>query len=294
MRWALPALALIAACAGASDQEKPARPPAKPALWLLADADTEIYLFGTIHVLPDNFRWRTPVFDRAARRSQELVVEVADLADEEKTTDIFLKLAMSPELPPVSERVPKDRRAGLEALRAKAGVPSRVLDRFETWAVAVTLAAGVLKTLDISPKNGVEKQLQADFGARRRPISGLETTEQQLGIFDALPENTQRAFLINMVDESADAKTEFDRMISAWSRGDENAIALTFDDEVALTPELTDALLKRRNAAWSTWLTNRLDRPGIVMVAVGAGHLAGPHSVQTILAKQGLKVTRLQ
>lgn len=294
MRWALPALALIAACAGASDQEKPARPPAKPALWLLADADTEIYLFGTIHVLPDQFEWRTPVFDQAARRSQELVVEVADLADEEKTTDIFLKLAMSPELPPVSERVPEDRRAGLEALRAKAGVPARVLDRFETWAVAVTLAAGVLKTLDISPKNGVERQLQADFGARRRRISGLETTEQQLGIFDALPENTQRAFLTNMVDESADAKTEFERMITAWSRGDEKAIALTFDDEVALTPELTDALLTRRNAAWSAWLSNRLERPGIVMVAVGAGHLAGPHSVQTILAKQGLKVTRLQ
>jgi uncharacterized protein len=294
MRWALPALALIAACAGASDQEKRARPPAKPALWLLADADTEIYLFGTIHVLPDDFKWRTPLFDQAARRSQELVVEVADLSDEEKTTEIFLRLAMSPDLPPVSERVPEDRRAGLEALRTKAGVPTRVLDRFESWAVAITLAAGVMKTLDISPRNGVEKQLQADFSASKRPISGLETTEAQLGMFDELPEKAQRAFLVNMVDESADAKTEFERMITAWSRGDEKGIALTFDDEVALTPELTDALLTRRNAAWSAWLTRRLDQPGIVMLAVGAGHLAGPHSVQTMLARQGLKVMRLQ
>lgn len=294
MRWALPVIALIAACAGASDQEKPSRPPAKPALWLLADEDTEIYLFGTIHVLPDNFVWRTPVFDNAARRSQELVVEVADVADESKTTDIFLDLAVSTDLPPVSERVPPDRRAGLEALRVKAGVPETVLDRFETWAVAITLAAGVLKTLDISPANGVEKQLQAEFGARKRPISGLETTEYQLSLFDHLPEATQRAFLVNMVDESTDARTEFERMISAWGRGDEAAIALTFDDEVALTPELTEALLKRRNAAWAEWLKRRLEKPGIVMLAVGAGHLAGPYSVQSLLSKDGLRVTRLQ
>src|SRR5512138_1544739 len=38
---------------------------AHPALWAVADADTTVYLFGTIHLLPEKYQWRTPAFDRA-------------------------------------------------------------------------------------------------------------------------------------------------------------------------------------------------------------------------------------
>ena len=55
-----------------------------------------------------------------------------------------------------------------------------------------------------------------------------------------------------------------------------------------------DALLARRNANWARWVKGRLDKPGTVMVAVGAGHLAGDQSLVAILEKQGVKVTRVQ
>lgn len=295
MRWALPIVALIGACTG-GPQKEPAQAsaPARPALWKLSDADTTIYLFGTIHVLPDKLKWRTPKLNAVIRQSDELVLEVADLGDRDKTADTFVKLGVSPGLPPAIERVPPDKRAGLEALIAKSKAPPAALDKFETWALAVTLAAGVLATLDLSPDNGVEKSLQAEFGAAKKPVAGLETTELQLSYFDRLPEATQRIFLVSMVDDAADAKTEFARMIRAWSTGDQEAIALTFDDEMKLTKDLTDVLLRQRNANWTAWIAKRMERPGTVMVAVGAGHLAGPDSVQTMLAARGLKVSRIQ
>ncbi|MEC7398433.1 MAG: TraB/GumN family protein, partial [Pseudomonadota bacterium] len=37
----------------------------------------------------------------------------------------------------------------------------------------------------------------------------------------------------------------------------------------------------------------RLDRPGTVLVAVGAGHFFGPKSVQVMLAERGLAAERL-
>lgn len=295
MRWALPIVALITSCGGAADKpETPAEPPARPALWKLSDADTTIYLFGTIHVLPDNVKWRTPKLNAAIRQSDELILEVADLGDRDKTADTFVRLGMSQGLPPALDRVPPDKRAGLQALIEQSKAPKAALDRFETWALAVTLAAGVLSTLDISPDNGVEKALAADFKAAKKPVAGLETTELQLSYFDTLPEATQRIFLVSMVDDAADAKTEFARMIRAWATGDEKAIALTFDDEAKLTKELTDVLLRNRNANWTAWIARRMDQPGTVMVAVGAGHLAGPDSVQTMLGARGIKVSRVQ
>jgi uncharacterized protein len=52
--------------------------------------------------------------------------------------------------------------------------------------------------------------------------------------------------------------------------------------------------MKRRNAAWAEWVDRRMDQPGTVLVAVGAGHLAGEDSVQRMLADRGLQATRVQ
>ncbi len=290
----LAGLALLAACAGAKAPPPAAEAAPKPALWKLSDADTTLYLFGTVHVLPKDFKWRTAAFDSAAASADSLVLEVADGADATKMAATFTELAMSPGLPPVEERVPADKRAGLDKLIAKAGIPEAALDNFESWAVAITLASGMLGELGFSPEYGVEPQLTAEFKTRGKPVTGLETSAQQLGFFDSLPEPAQRAFLVSMVDESSDAKGEFDRMTKAWASGDTKAIALTFDDEVRMTPELTEVLLVRRNANWTEWLAKRLDQPGTVLVAVGAGHLAGDDSVIAMLEKRGLKAVRVQ
>lgn len=268
--------------------------PAKPALWKLADADTTIYLFGTIHVLPENYQWRTKAFDTVAAKADTLVLEVADLGDTAKTAEVFTRLAMSPNLPPVLERVPADKRDGIKKLIDKAGFPAAALGQFESWAVAITLAGGVLKDLNLSPDNGVERKLTEQFTAAKKTIVGLETTELQLGIFDKLSQEAQNNFLAGLADDVANPESEFDAMLGAWAKGDNKAIADSFDDELRQSAELTEALLRSRNANWTGWISKRLETPGTVLIAVGAGHLAGADSVQAMLAKQGLKVTRVQ
>ena len=59
-------------------------------------------------------------------------------------------------------------------------------------------------------------------------------------------------------------------------------------------PEIAKVLIDTRNANWVRWLEHRLDQPGTVLVAVGAGHLAGKGSVIELLQKQGYKVERMQ
>jgi uncharacterized protein len=266
----------------------------KPALWKLADDDTTIYLFGTIHVLPKDLVWRTPVFDAALAKAETLVLEVNDLDDEQASASLFLKLAISPNLLPIADRIPADRRATLRVMMDKASINPAGMDRFESWAVALSLASSGLSNLNLNPEYGVERQLTRDFTALRKPILGLETSEEQLSFFDKLPEAAQRTLLVSMIDEQADVKKTFDDMIAAWSAGNEQKIAITFDDELSLSPELVERLLRQRNRNWTGWLQRRLDQPGTVMVAVGAGHLAGPDSVQAMLAAQGVQVVRVQ
>jgi uncharacterized protein YbaP (TraB family) len=88
--------------------------------------------------------------------------------------------------------------------------------------------------------------------------------------------------------------SDFGGMLSAWARGDVDAIARSFNRDLSSSPELRDALMNRRNANWSRWIEQRMTTPGSIMIAVGAGHLAGSDSVIDMLERAGYRVRRVQ
>ena len=291
LRAAIAGLLPLTACAA---EAAPAAKAAKPAMWKVADADTTLYLFGTIHLLPEGQAWRTPAMESALGGSQELVLEVANIDDMMAGAQAMAKLGLSPGLPPIAERVPEEKRAALKAMMAETGYPEAIYDRLETWAAALSLLGVTFKRLGLDPSLGVESQIGAPFRASGRTVTGLETVEQQLSYLDTLSEDAQRAMLLSVVEDSAETRAQFKAMLDAWASGDLKWIERTFDDETQISPELKAALMSKRNAAWADWLAKRMEKPGTVFVAVGAGHLAGQESVQAMLRKKGLKAKRVQ
>jgi uncharacterized protein YbaP (TraB family) len=143
------------------------------------------------------------------------------------------------------------------------------------------------------PENGVEKTLEKRAKRLKRRHSALETAAYQLGLFDSLPQATQLRFLSEVIRTMPDAKNEVTDMVRAWKAGDAETLARIMNEDED-EPELMDKLLFQRNKAWAEWIRARLDRPGTVFMAVGAGHLAGTGSVQQELAARGIGSTRLQ
>lgn len=284
-------LAAVAIGAGAPANAKAAR----PAMWKVYDRDTEIYLFGTVHLLPPGTQWRTPQFDKATRDAGTLVVET--IIDEKNPQAFAMELArlsVRPGLPSILDRVRPEKRAALQAVIAKSGIPLASLNNMETWAAAFALLQLQFKELGVSGSEGVELALRKAFAAAGKPIQQLETNSQQLGFFDTLPKSAQRELLEGAVEEPAAARQQFDGMVAAWMSGDVDLIGRTFNAELQSSPELKQALLVRRNANWSYWLQTRMGQPGKVMVAVGAGHLAGSDSVVELLKQRGYRVKRVQ
>ena len=268
---------------------------AKPALWEVSDPDTKIYLFGTIHLLPTNYPWRTRAMDKAIASSDTLYVEtIVDQQNPRVLAAELARLGFSPGLLPLASRIHPAKRPLLEAAIANSGVPRHVFDRMETWAAAFTLLGVQFKSLGLHGEHGVEQTLRTAFAAAGKPVGQLETNGEQLGFFDTLPQNAQRALLEGAIENPQTMSNDFSGMLQSWASGDVEAIARTFNQGLAASPELMDALLRRRNANWSNWIQRRLATPGTIMVAVGAGHLAGPESVQTLLQRQGYRIRRVQ
>jgi len=274
----------------------PAQPQAHPALWKVSDADTNIYLFGTIHILPAGTNWMDPAIKQAVGSAQSLTLEAVLDQDPTLVATVLMKLGTAKGLPPLAERVPPAKRAQLVAMVKASGFPPAFLDGMKSWAAAIMLTGAALKQIgvDAAASPGVEPQLTALFRSADKPVDGLETAETQLGFFDRLPESAQRAFLVATLDDPAKAKADFAKMLGAWAKGDPAAIEKAFADDPEFTPALRDLLIRQRDRNWADAIAKRLDQPGTVFVAVGAGHLAGPDSVQKMLEEKGLKVVRVQ
>ena len=288
-------LAALLAFTPAAGAAAAAPQAARPALWAVSDADTTVYLFGTIHLLPENYQWRTPKLDQAVGGSQQLVVEtIVDDKNPQKLFQALASLAFSPGLPPLVQRVPPERRAALTEAIRKSGYPPQALDRMETWAAAFILLGNQFRDLGLKGQEGVEMVLRSAFTGEGKPVGELETNVEQLSFFDRLPEAAQRQLLEGAIDQSADTRAEFNQMLASWARGDVKGIARTFNHDLAGSPDLAQALIKTRNANWSKWIEQRMAQPGAIMVAVGAGHLAGRDSVIDLLKRDGYRVRRLQ
>lgn len=288
--------ALTAAPAAAETAAAPAAATtdADPALWVVKDADTTIYLFGTVHVLKPGLSWFDEAVKTAFDKSDELMLEIVMPEDQAEMAKVMMPLAIDQTGKTLSSRLDADQLKAYQAAMASVGLPPAQFDIFEPWFPAITLSVLPLTKLGYDPEQGAEKLLTAHAKKAGKPVAGLETLSQQLGFFDALPETQQVTFLNAVVKDLDKLGPQLDKMVVLWAKGDPDGLAVTMNESMAATPELAKTLLWDRNARWADQLKARMDKPGTVFVAVGAGHLAGEKSVQDYLKAQGLTVKRVK
>jgi len=270
-----------------------AAPAAKgPALWKVADSDTTIYLFGTVHVLPKDVDWYDATIAKAFEGSDILVTEIPmDAAAEADMQKLTMAKGMLPSGTTVRSLLTAEQTTQYTAALAKLGAPPEAFDPLKPWLVGLTFSIVPLMQSGYDPNSGVEKVLLAKTGDK--PKGALETDEFQLGIFDTMPQDAQVAFMMEAATDMDKAKPMLDRMVAEWIEGDADQLAEVMNEGMD-DPKVAEALLYNRNANWANWIKTRLDQPGTVFIAVGAGHLAGAKSVQDLLTQKGIKVTRVK
>lgn len=243
--------------------------PAYPALWVVNDNDTIIYLFGTFHSLDGRSEWFGQAVKTAFSQSDELMLETVIPRHESGS-------AKSPGVSGKSGPAPSD---------------APTVSMLATTKLVMT--AG--RANGMSTARGADAVLRDAADMAGKPVSGLETVDFQLHMFGTLPGDPK----------SATAPAPDPRMVkalgavlmhlqAAWNRGAvEETFAPLLQQMQAQSPGTYNRMFVERNGRWAHWIADRLQTPGTVFVAVGAGHLSGPHSVQKQLAWRGVKSARV-
>lgn len=269
----------------------PAPRQMKPALWKVADEDTTIYLFGTVHALPKGLVWLDGPVAKALDESAELVTEIPELPAAEQQKKVMAIGLLEGET--LRSLMGDAELASYEALLAKLKIPAQNFDPLEPWLVGITLAVMPYAIAGYGAEDGAEAVLRKAARAKGKKLGALETADYQLALFDGLPREAQLKFLHAAVKDFDLSIGLINTMTEEWGTGDPDGLGKLLNENMD-DPELADALLYQRNRNWAVWVRQRLQQPGTVIVAVGAGHLAGPGSVQDALKRQGVETVRVQ
>jgi uncharacterized protein len=265
---------------------------AEPALWRVTGGERTVWLFGSVHLLPEGGFTISGALAQALDHAGRVCMEIdPDAEDESTSASITLARAIDPDGRGLFDLLGPDADH-VRAAAKDAGVPLDGLAMFEPWFAGITVSVMALQAHGYDVEHGVEQVIQAEVRADGKGGCGLETLDGQLGMLDGLPIGLQKEILLQAIDEAADVDDLIGPMLEAWRSGDEAGLEKSLEEDFDGYPELAEALIYRRNARWADQVSEMLGGDDDVLIVVGAMHLVGERGLPALLEKRGFRVER--
>jgi uncharacterized protein YbaP (TraB family) len=242
------------------------------------------YLFGTIHITCD-----ATLKDKvktALDNTQQLCLEL-DMDDPTMQAAMMSSMMMKNGVTLKSLAKAEDFKAVDDFLIATVGFSAEMLNTVKPFMVTAMLYPKMLGC----EMQSVEAELIKIAKAQNEEVIGLETVEEQLAVFDAIPYQDQmKELVITAKDNMQRDKTELAEMMTLYkSENVEAMIAFTEKSANVMTSKYSDVLLKNRNQNWISRMTKiATEKP--TFFGVGAAHLGGKEGVIALLRKAGYTV----
>lgn len=264
---------------------------AAPPMWVVRDADSELVLFGSVHLLPPGLKWRTPALDAALAAAEDLWLELpVDDASQEMGARLAQQRMLLPKGQTLDGQISAAGRARLRRVAPTLGLTAAQLQPLRPWMAELTVTVALAQRAGATSGGGVEQSLVRDprLTARQR---AFETVEQQVALFADAPQREQASALEQTLREIEEDPLSYERLAKAWAAGDLKALqAEALDPMREQSPALFKRLVSDRNRAWTATLVERLKGSGRTVVVVGAGHLIGPQGLPQRLRALGYRV----
>lgn len=273
---------------------------AQPAMWVVKDADSTIYLLGTIHVLKPDTEWQTDKLDAAIAQSDTLWQELPTsdpMAIGMELLPLIMQHGYSQDTKLTDLLTPAEMKSLDEAARLTGvpGMSGAALNRMRPWNAALNISNSAVMRAGYDPLSSVDGQIEKKFGARGIKPNGFETARQQITIFADMAPEEELSFLRGTLEEYQNAPTEVEKLVNYWAAGDTAKLNAMFLSEAKDEGgSLYDQLFTNRNRNWTAKIEEMLAGKGVTFIAVGAGHLVGEDSVIAMLAAKGIKADRYQ
>lgn len=267
---------------------------AAPAVWKVSDGDSSVWLFGSIHMLPDGMEWRTEIFDNLLDEADRIYFETdLGVAAQTRILALTMERGFARDGVLLNQRIDAKLMGKVRAAAETYAVPVPTLLAMQPWMAASTISVAALTAAGYDPAKGVETTLVGEIPVERQGF--LETAEQQIEAIAGGSQSDQIQMLVATLAETDELAEMVDTMVAGWLEGTPDVVADVFLADLGAYGEaFVDRLITQRNENWVEQIATMLETDEEAFLIVGAGHLVGPDSVVTLLEQQGFSSERVQ
>jgi uncharacterized protein len=264
-------------------------------VWAIHGAHNTVYLAGSVHLLKAGEATLPPAFNRAYASSQGLVMEL-DLGNLNplEAAGWMMEHGTLPEGITLRQQLGESRYQRVASEAERLGMPAELLQQFQPWVIGMQLLELQYQQLGFQPEEGVEQQLEQRAQADHKPVSGLETVADQLGVLGGMSAEDQLRFLDMIVAQMGDVDSDTQTVIVAWRNGDAARLAQLLGDEYKSFPALYRMLVSDRNKHWLPQIEKLLQDRQDYFVVVGALHLVGDGGLLELVRREGYRTEQLE
>lgn len=267
---------------------------ADPAIWKASDEDSDVWLFGSVHVLEEGTRWKTQTLEEILDSAAWFYYETpTDAEAQAEIAQLIGRYGVELGGKKLTDYLDEEQTELLSRVAADLGVPLSSLQQLKPWLANLTLQIMFLQKSGYQPGAGVELSLAPLTPDEQERF--FETAEEQIGFFTGLSEEASVDALVAALHQVEEQPKLFDKLVDAWEAGDLETLNALFNDAMKEAgPEVYQALVVSRNEAWVEEILAMMAGEDDALITVGAGHMVGEAGVPALLEAEGITVERIQ
>jgi len=298
LRWAgclVPATCVLLLAIASASATEAAKPQASPALWRVQHGTSTVYLFGSLHVLPPDFSWRTPDIEAAMAASDRFYFEVP--VDEDALKDqkqFILENGILTKKQTLRGLLSASEFQTYSAILRRAGLRPAFFERYKPWLASVMVGLAYLHSGDLASLKGADDDVMAYARAHGRPLLYLENIREQMKLLTTGDDASQLKALKNLIVTLPRSRDQEKELQQSWASGDAKGMSALLDGYFAGRPEAQEFLITGRNRNWMPAIKESLARGNsTTMMTVGVAHIGGRQGLVALLCREGYKVERV-
>ncbi|MEE2025506.1 MULTISPECIES: TraB/GumN family protein [Alkalimonas] len=269
---------------------------AQSAVWQVSNDQHQLFIGGTVHLLPASEFPLPAEFDKAYQQADKLVFEI----DISKLSDpsigpLMLSYAMYQDGRTLNSVLSQESYQRLQQAAADLGIDITALAAFKPDFVLVQMMQFKLQQLGMAG-DGVDMYFYKKGAQDGKSKGFLETLEQQFALLFSVSDGFEDDWLVQNLDQLDDTEHFMQQTLAAWRSGDREALSGLVSEmqDTEVGQRFYQRLLTERNQDWVEQIDAMLQTPQVEFVLVGALHLAGPDNVLDLLAERGYQVRQIK
>lgn len=265
-----------------------------PAIWKVTDHDSTLYLFGTLHLLPEEADWLRDDLKAVMREAGTVFFEV-DTTERGRidATVISAQLGFRQDGLRLADSLDNYQLKLLDAVAHNGNIPLATLDSMKPWLASEFLTLHAAQNAGLSADLSADEALKSMARRQQKNVIYLETVEEPIRAIADLPEGLQLEVLTETMEDFDTIGDQLLRLVEGWRVGQTDFMTQQMIDPLKLEAnEMYQSVLVKRNEKWAGVLIPHLEGAGTSVVAVGVAHLLGDESLLKAFEEAGYTVER--